>query len=303
MNPDPTSLDRLHDVIAPPPVPWWPPAPGWYWLISFAFILILVLILKTIIHWQRNRYRREALTELARHELALRDPQQRASALAAVAELLKRAALSTFPRTQVATLTGNDWFQFLDRTGRTSAFTQGHGAMLENVAYDPRTAGSVNEIQAAELASHIRHWLTHHRIENTEIRHPSGGTGVSPVKSGVSPDFVCDVDKSSADANQKPSTLANGSGRDARNNGPEARATPHTSNPHAIPSGGTGVPPVKSGVSPDFVCDVDKSAAGANQKPSTLTNGSGRDARNNGPEARATPDTSNPRNAQGDPPC
>ncbi len=165
MSPDPTSLDRLHDIIAPPPVPWWPPAPGWYWLISFVLILVFVFVLKARIHWQRNRYRREALAELARQENALRNPQQRAAALAALAELLKRAALSTFPRAQVATLTGVDWFQFLDRTGRMSAFTQGSGAILQNAAYDPRTVAAVDEATAVELAALVRHWLTHHRVE------------------------------------------------------------------------------------------------------------------------------------------
>ena len=26
---DPTSLEHLFDIVTPPPVPWWPPAPGW----------------------------------------------------------------------------------------------------------------------------------------------------------------------------------------------------------------------------------------------------------------------------------
>ena len=29
-NPDPSSLDNLFDIVVPPPVSWWPPAPGWY---------------------------------------------------------------------------------------------------------------------------------------------------------------------------------------------------------------------------------------------------------------------------------
>ena len=63
MNPGPTSLDRLHDVIAPPPVPWWPPAPGWYYLFAFVLVLLVVLTIRGIIRWQHNRYRREALAE------------------------------------------------------------------------------------------------------------------------------------------------------------------------------------------------------------------------------------------------
>ena len=86
---------------------------------------MLVLVLRSLLHWQHNRYRREALAELARHESALVDPARRADALSAMAELLKRAALTAFPRGQVATLTGPAWFAFLDRTGRTAAFSAG----------------------------------------------------------------------------------------------------------------------------------------------------------------------------------
>src|SRR6187549_271512 len=101
MNPDPTSLDRLHDIVAPPPVPWWPPAPGWYWILGFVLVLLLVLVLRGILRWQHNRYRREALAELDRQEAALAAPEQRAVALASIAGLLKRAALSAWPRTEV----------------------------------------------------------------------------------------------------------------------------------------------------------------------------------------------------------
>jgi hypothetical protein len=80
-------------------------------------------------------------------------------------ELLKRAALTAFPREQVATLTGPAWFAFLDRTGRTATFSEGRGATLENAAYDSRSAASLDEAQTRELASVVRAWLAHHRVE------------------------------------------------------------------------------------------------------------------------------------------
>ena len=170
MNSDPASLDRLHDIVAPPPVPWWPPAPGWYWLLGFLFLAALVLLFSAFIGWQRNRYRREALAELARHEVALAHPAQRAAVLAAIAELLKRAALTAWPRTEVAALNGPAWRAFLDRTSGTDRFSSPVGALLETVVYDSRQARTLDETTLRELAGLVRHWLAHHRAEVPEGR-------------------------------------------------------------------------------------------------------------------------------------
>lgn len=162
---DPTSLDRLHDIVAPPPVPWWPPAPGWYWVLGLLVVLLVAFAIHRLVLWQRNRYRREALAELARQEPAIFDPERRAAGLAALGELLKRAALSAWPRREVASLTGADWAAFLDRTCGSAEFSKKHGAILERASYDPRTAAALDESSLRELIALVRHWLRHHRKE------------------------------------------------------------------------------------------------------------------------------------------
>ena len=107
MTPDPTSLDRLHDIVAPPPVPWWPPAPGWYFVLGILAVAGIALTIRGIHRWQSNRYRREALAEWQRLQPLLVADDTRAEALASLAELLKRTALSAFPRRRVASLTGD----------------------------------------------------------------------------------------------------------------------------------------------------------------------------------------------------
>jgi hypothetical protein len=164
LTPDPTSLDRLHDIVAPPPAAWWPPAPAWYLVLGLLLGGVLVLVVRALVRWQRNRYRREALAELVRQEPALRAPATRAAAVRALAELLKCAALTAFPREQVADLTGPVWFEFLDRTGRTTGFSQGSGAILERAAYDPRAAVVLDQSAMRDIVSLVRHWLAHHSV-------------------------------------------------------------------------------------------------------------------------------------------
>lgn len=40
MTLDPTSLDRLHDLVLPSSVPWWPPAPGWYGVLGLLVLAV-----------------------------------------------------------------------------------------------------------------------------------------------------------------------------------------------------------------------------------------------------------------------
>src|SRR5262245_21374772 len=162
MNSDPTSLDRLHDVVTPSPVPWWPPAPAWYWLLAFVALLATVLAVKGFLRWQHNRYRREALTLWREDSALLGDVKTRGQAIVRLSELLKRTALSAFPRDEVASLTGPAWFSFLERTASKADFNSSNGQLLQEAAYDSRVAAAVDEVQAQNIADSVRHWIRYH---------------------------------------------------------------------------------------------------------------------------------------------
>ena len=165
MNTDPTSLDRLHDIIVPTPVPWWPPAPGWWWVMGAALLFLLAVSFRAFARWQHNRYRREALGRLAILGPALKDPSRRGAALLEMAELLKRTALTAWPRDQVASLTGPDWFKFLDRTGRGTRFSDGLGELLESAVHDPRTVAALEPRQIEEMTTQIHQWIKTHTAD------------------------------------------------------------------------------------------------------------------------------------------
>lgn len=150
MSDDPTSLDRLHDLAIPPPVPWWPPTPGWWLVLATVCIVLTALLLKAFIRWQADRYRREAIA-------LLDDP---ALLPCEWSRLLKRAALVVWPREEVAALTGPAWLAFLDRTGGTNHFTRGSGRFIEAVAF-----GSAGDADLGGLKQAARAWLTDHRKE------------------------------------------------------------------------------------------------------------------------------------------
>ena len=181
MNTDATSLDRLHDIIVAPPVPWWPPASGWYWVLGLMVVMLLAALITGLMRWQHNRYRREALAELARQEAALENPERRPSVLLDLAEILKRTAVTAFPREDVATLTGLKWFEFLDDTARGSRFRDALGTMLENAIYDPRTVDTLDPQRLHSVVEAIRHWIKFH---DTRLEPQAGGAPDDEPTSG-----------------------------------------------------------------------------------------------------------------------
>ena len=154
---DLASLDRLHDIVVPDPVPWWPPAPGWYVVAALALLVLAVFAWRAWRDWKRNAYRRAALAELDR----IGDGG--GEGLAALPALLKRTALVAYSRTEVASLFGDAWLEFLDREGNTDRFTEGPGRLLPELSFRPGAAEGIDERNATELLAMVRDWIRRHR--------------------------------------------------------------------------------------------------------------------------------------------
>ncbi|VFQ47503.1 DUF4381 domain-containing protein [Desulfoluna butyratoxydans] len=154
---DPTSLDNLHDIIPFSPQPLWPPAPGWYviaWILAAAAAWLLIT---SALRWKRNRYRREALAELA---LINRGSPPTGDELAPLPVLVKRTALAAYGRQTVAALTGEPWLAFLDTSLSTTAFTQGTGRLLIRIPYQPKAP--LDPAEAKNLIHLIETWIKKH---------------------------------------------------------------------------------------------------------------------------------------------
>lgn len=149
--PDP--LQGLRDVHLPDPISWWPPAFGW-WMIMGLLIIGGSLIFWAWSHHRRNRLRRLALAQLQEVKQQYSAHADDHWAITQLSHLVRRVALATFPRSQVAGLSGQSWLQFLDTTGHTNQFSNGPGQSLRSGPYQNGIAGS-----AAELIPLIERWI------------------------------------------------------------------------------------------------------------------------------------------------
>jgi hypothetical protein len=160
--PDPASLERLQDLVVRPPVPWWPPALGWYALGAILLGLVVYGMVRAVRRWRANAYRRVALAELQRLVVHPGNGSSAADTLAETAELLKRVALAAFPRTDIASLTGEGWISWLHHTGRSAVFPGEIARLLAETIYRPTAANTVPPEQLQALRDATRQWIQRH---------------------------------------------------------------------------------------------------------------------------------------------
>jgi hypothetical protein len=139
-------LDQLEPVPVPPSVPMYPQTAGWLVLAAGLLVLVALFAWRWHLHRLATAHRRAALAELA----------QAGDDRAAIAEILRRTALISFPRPQVAGLTGPEWATFLDHSYGGSGFSTPTGQALLSAAY----CGSSPDPRATDLA---RDWIRHHK--------------------------------------------------------------------------------------------------------------------------------------------
>lgn len=124
---DPTLV--LRDIHPSPPPSWWPPAPGW-WLV--AAILLLGLAVWT---WRVRRRRSHRARVAALFDDALATAGSAPRAVAAMSELLRRAARRHEP--DADRLQGEAWLALLDRDQQPPRFNTPEGRLLLDGAFRP----------------------------------------------------------------------------------------------------------------------------------------------------------------------
>ena len=112
-------LAQLADIRLPSPISWWPPAPGWW-------LLAVITLIAIVFAWRAYARARDAklllslaLAELERCMTTYNEHVSRGDQLAGLNLLngsnsvLRRVALFHNQHSEIASLSGEEWVQFL----------------------------------------------------------------------------------------------------------------------------------------------------------------------------------------------
>ena len=127
-----TLLQQLKDVHLPPVPDFWPISNIGFIILGCVVFFIIVMSRWIRKIWVRNFPKRIALKELSTIKNNFSGDTK---SIIKVSILLRRVALAYYPRSEVAGLVGNNWLQFLDRTGDTHEFSAGAGTLLVSAPY------------------------------------------------------------------------------------------------------------------------------------------------------------------------
>ncbi|MBE0380223.1 DUF4381 domain-containing protein [Pseudoalteromonas prydzensis] len=100
-------MAEIKPVTEPTAISMWPQGPGWT-------VLIVAVILIAITFFARNRFKRYQ----QRHRFYAIDEINNLaddSSALAISSILKRCALNDFARSEIASLTGPQWSEFLNK--------------------------------------------------------------------------------------------------------------------------------------------------------------------------------------------
>jgi hypothetical protein len=148
----------LKAMEMPEAISGWPLAPGW-WVV---LVLLLSLIACVIVYIRKKLIdpRRFALAELKKIEQAYQENQNKAELLIACNSLLKRMALRFYPRSHVASLSGEEWIRLLKKMAEID--DQHIFELLVTGPYQRHSVkeeGSVPSDDCAVLITACKHWI------------------------------------------------------------------------------------------------------------------------------------------------
>lgn len=159
-------LKDLKDIHLPAHVGLWPPAPGGWLALVLAVLLMSALLYFGIKHYRKKAYRRVALRELqiieSRYLHGTTATLGTVTFENALVQVLKRTALTAYPRSEVARLTGEEWLRTMNQLAGLNQFDTALGRCLLDQRFAPHTR-TIDQAQARDLLKLARDWIKKHR--------------------------------------------------------------------------------------------------------------------------------------------
>lgn len=149
-------VEGLRDLHLPPPIGYWPPAPGW-WLVAF-LLLIATIGLVLAYGWKLRQLRKPRQLAAEALDNAYISWQSNGNAqeyLQCSHGVLRQLAISQSGRESVARLYGEPWLEWIEQHF-TSAVSDAARHALVNGAYQPDYTGSIPQLHT-EYARWIKH--------------------------------------------------------------------------------------------------------------------------------------------------
>ncbi|MEE9309835.1 MAG: DUF4381 domain-containing protein [Cocleimonas sp.] len=145
----------LQDIHLPAAADFWPLAFGW-WLVLALFIALIGWLGYKALQYKKHKEYRAAIYaqfDVLGNKLE-KNPNN--TTIAEANTLLRKLAIHYYPRTKIASLTGENWLKFLDESGDTQAFSRGAGRILIEAPY--RSEKHVRNLNTPEFIRLIKSW-------------------------------------------------------------------------------------------------------------------------------------------------
>ena len=150
-------LDNLGPVLEAEPIKFSFNSPGWYFLGLTGLLILLFILIRALKKYKKNHYRREAIKSLG--QLKINKPEYTSdSAVKDVLITLKKVALQTYGRKEVASLYGISWLSFLDSKAKNISFSK-FQPIISKVTYEGKSIG-VKDLN--ELMNLSKKWIRNH---------------------------------------------------------------------------------------------------------------------------------------------
>ena len=155
------ALKGFQEISNPETIHWFPLATGWYFVAALAAVFLSWKIFIAVKRYVADAYRRNALRQLEKINAAFDSGNlSHRQYLQQLRQLLKATTLVIYQRHEVASLSGQQWAQFLNQNADNAYFDKDILELLENPTYRQQYEADADSLK--RFSQCVARWLAHH---------------------------------------------------------------------------------------------------------------------------------------------